>query len=53
MVIQDNTIPRLSFADGCGICFAVCYKKEVAQRAADESRLFVFPCLIRHLVIIT
>ena len=20
MVIQDNTIPRLSFADGCGIC---------------------------------
>lgn len=27
MVIQDNTIPRLSFADGCGICFAVCYKK--------------------------
>ena len=26
-VIQDNTIPRLSFADGCGICFAVCYKK--------------------------
>ncbi|KXT34174.1 hypothetical protein HMPREF2141_02554 [Bacteroides uniformis] len=28
-------------------------KKEVAQRAADESRLFVFPCLIRHLVIIT
>lgn len=31
--------------------FAVCYKKGAAQRAGFHRRLFVFPCLIRHLVI--
>lgn len=35
MVTQDNRTPRLSFVDGCGIYFAVCYKKG----AGTKSRL--------------